>query len=64
MREALGMHESDPVELVCENNELRVRRVPSWKDLAGTIPAIDISPEEAVRIAREERAQRIVENMG
>jgi len=66
VREALNLKPSDRFDVDIVGWEIRVRKQLTLDDLEGIIPALDppMDPDEAIRIAKEERAQRGIEKFG
>jgi AbrB family looped-hinge helix DNA binding protein len=60
IREALGIEPHDKVEFVLEGHEARLRKRPTIRELAGSIPPLPsgMTVDDAVREAKEERARR------
>lgn len=66
VRDALGLKPSDKVEIVLIGTEARLRRVLTLREVAGSLPIPEggIPLSEAIRVAKEERARRLVEKLG
>jgi antitoxin PrlF len=66
VREALGLKPFDRIDMIVVDGEVRLGRLPTLAELAGSVPALDppIDPDEAIRIAKEARALRWRENHG
>ena len=66
VREQLGLQPFDKVEFY-ETAEggfgVRKSRKLTLRDVAGSLPPLGIPIDEAIRIAKEERAERIVRRM-
>jgi antitoxin PrlF len=61
VRDALGLKPFDKLEVQVVDGEARLRKVPlSIAELEAIFPALDrdIDPDEAIRIAKRERAGR------
>jgi AbrB family looped-hinge helix DNA binding protein len=59
VRDQLGLRPFDKIEMRVENGEARLRKARLTLDeIAGSLPPIGIDPDEAVRLAKQERAER------
>lgn len=60
IRECLGIEPDDTVELSYEDGQvvLRKRRLLSLEELKGILPPLEIDPDEAIRLAKEEYIAR------
>ncbi|MGH2557971.1 MAG: AbrB/MazE/SpoVT family DNA-binding domain-containing protein [Thermomicrobiales bacterium] len=59
VRDALGFKPFDKIEVELVEGEARLRKARlSLEEIAGSVPAIDIPIEEAIRLAKDERALR------
>lgn len=65
VRDQLGLQPSDAVEVWAEGKEVRIRKTRrlTLQDIAGSIPAGNISVEEAISLARRERAEARAESV-
>jgi antitoxin PrlF len=68
VRDALGIKPHDRIDFVVEDGYATLRRLPTLEELAGSLPSLaslglDISVEEAIRLAKEERAREIIDKM-
>ena len=64
IRDELGLKPFDKIEFVSENGEARLRKAfPSLEDLVGILPPLGMDIDEAIRLAKEERAQALFEKM-
>lgn len=60
VREALGLKPFDKLEVNVAGGEARIRKVAgSLREIAGTLPPLDVKPEDMPKIAKEERAERL-----
>jgi AbrB family looped-hinge helix DNA binding protein len=65
VRDALGLKPFDKVEIYLDNNgEAKLRRVLSLEEVAGSLPPLGRPIDEAITLAKEERARRLVAKMG
>lgn len=62
----LGLKPSDKIEIVVDGaGGARLRKAgPSLEELMGSLPLIGISVEEAIELAKEERAQEYAREYG
>jgi AbrB family looped-hinge helix DNA binding protein len=60
VRQALGIEPHDKVECVIEDEGVRLRKRPSIRELAGSLPPLPpgMSVDDAIREAKDERARR------
>ena len=65
IRDELGLKPHDRIRFGIEDGRVVLRKAYlSLEELAGCIPPLDgISVEEAIQLAKEERAQELVEKM-
>ena len=64
IRDELGLKPFDKIEFVSENGRVRLRKaLPSLEELMGSLPPLGVDVEEAIRLAKEERAQALFEKM-
>jgi AbrB family looped-hinge helix DNA binding protein len=62
-RDQLGLKPFDKVHFDVVDGEARMRRLPSLEEIAGSLPPLGMPVEQAIRLAREEHAMRLVEKM-
>ena len=63
IREELGVRPHDKIEFYIEDGEVKLKKAfPSWEEVVGGLPALDldITVEEAIELAKEERARALV----
>jgi AbrB family looped-hinge helix DNA binding protein len=68
VRDAVGIKPHDRIDFVVEDGYATLKRFPTLDELAGSFPSLaplglDISVEEAIRLAKEERAGEIIDTM-
>jgi antitoxin PrlF len=66
IRDELGLKPADKIEFFIENGHARLRKAYlSLEEVAGSLPALgmDIDIEEAIELARAERARELFEKM-
>ena len=68
VRDALGIKPHDKIDFVVEDGYAKLKRFPTLEELAGSLPSLtslglDISVEEAIRQAKEERAKEMIAKM-
>ncbi|HEV2109193.1 MAG TPA: AbrB/MazE/SpoVT family DNA-binding domain-containing protein [Thermomicrobiales bacterium] len=65
IREELGLHPYDKVEVLVENGQATLRKVDrSLDDVAGSLPPLGMPVEEAIHRAKNERARRYRQKHG
>ena len=64
IRDELGLKPSDKIEFFIENGHARLRRAyPSLEEVVGSLPALGMPIEEAIELAKEERARELIEKL-
>ncbi len=68
VREKLGLQPHDRITFVVEDGYATLRRLPRLEEIAGSLPSLaslglDMTVEEAIDLANEERAQELFEKM-
>ena len=64
IRDELGLKPSDKVQFFSENGRVMVRKAyPSLEEVAGSLPALGMPIEEAIELAKEERARELIEKL-
>lgn len=64
IRDRFGFKPFDKIESYIENDEVKLRKAyPSLAEVAGSLPPLGMSIEEAVTRAKEERARRLVDKL-
>lgn len=64
IRDELGLKPFDKIEFISDNGQARLRKAyPSVEDLMGCLPPLGMDVEEAIRLAKEERAVALFEKM-
>jgi antitoxin PrlF len=68
VRDQLGLQPHDKITFVVEDGFATLRRLPRLEELAGSLPSlaslgIDMTVEEAIDLAWEERAEELFEKM-
>lgn len=61
VRDRMGLKPFDMVEFYIENGETKMRKAHlSLEEVVGSLPALGMPVEEAIALAKEERARRLV----
>ena len=68
IRDELGIKPHDKIGFFVENGYAKLQRYPTLEELAGSLPSLaslglDMTVEEAIEFAIEERAKELVEKM-
>lgn len=64
IRDELGLKPHDKIEVFLENGHAWLRKAyPSLEEVAGSLPALGMPIEEAIELAKEERARKLVEKL-
>jgi AbrB family looped-hinge helix DNA binding protein len=65
-RETLNLKPFDQLDVDVIGGDIRLRKRLTLEELAGIIPSLDppMDPDEAIRMAKEERALRWIEKFG
>ena len=68
IRDALDLKPHDKITFVVEDGYAKLRRLPRLEELAGSLPSLaspglDMTVEEAIELAKEERTRELFEKM-
>ncbi len=64
IRDTMGLKPADRIEIYREDGETKLRRAyPTLDEVAGSLPPLGMSVEEALTQAKDERAARLVEKL-
>lgn len=68
VRDELGIKPHDKIWFVVEDGLAKLHRLPTLEELAGSLPSLaelglDMTVEEAIELAKEERAEELFRNM-
>jgi AbrB family looped-hinge helix DNA binding protein len=64
IRDALGLQPHDKIAFSIENGYAKLRKAyPSLEEIAGSLPPLGIDIDEAIELAKEERAQALIAEM-
>lgn len=68
VRDKLGLRPHDRITFVVQDDHATLRRMPRLEELVGSLPSLaslglDMTIEEAIDLAKEERAQALFEKM-
>jgi AbrB family looped-hinge helix DNA binding protein len=63
IREALGLQPGDKIRFIPEEGRVRLERLLRLEEIAGMLPPLDISIDEAIELAKEEHARERYEKM-
>jgi len=64
VRVALGLKPSDRISFAIEGTEARLRKAfPSLEEVVGSLPALGMPIDEAIDLAKQERAKRFVDGL-
>ncbi len=62
VRDELGLKPFDKIDIYIEDGEVKLRKAfLSLEEVAGSLPPLGMPIEEAIRLAKEERARRYAE---
>lgn len=64
VREALGLKPFDRVRFWVEGGEARLRKAySSLEEVAGSLPPLGMPIDDAIKLAKDERAKRLVDEL-